>query len=189
MEQGYEYRANLPRVLELAHRKSALHLLGSLGITMAENATWAEMYAVHDEIETDQSLMVVEYDGLVPVDGIFGKNSWRLNSSQPTEQSLARYDDSDQDVMLTQAEIFIHHRKDVARVLLIPDSPPVTLYDDDLWYVVTRDRGLWQLVNDAVVVEAVRKAFGPDAVEYLSESAAKSLANALLHDNPHSAIR
>jgi hypothetical protein len=193
---GNENRINLPRVLEAVHRKNALLTLGELGIKLAEKPSWRIMHEVYDKVtgkvDGKHAIASAEYRGLVPVRGIFGVNDWRLVNSGPTGYSSVVYGKTHEgyDEMHKMSEINVRNERDAVKILLIPDSAPVAIHEADINHVLEHSPKLRErkTQSDAAILEAVQRSFGDNAVDFISDTAAKSLAFALANDESRPAL-
>lgn len=194
--RGLEARLSLPGVLDDVHRASVTAALVEVGLS-AGGDDWASLEARVAKYERRPphrrkrglSFFEVAYGGGATFGPLFGKN-YKLERSSLTDY-WADQDNSrvhcrlgDQvlrrQLLISPAE-GIDDLREPTRILLVEGILPVALHGSDCEYVgVETAEG--SVKSDKALVGDVQDAFGPEAVEWLTEGVADGVIKALRSD-------
>lgn len=176
----------MPDVLDFVHRRTIAKAMARVGIKL-QDTSWKDLDKYNSEFYKrypEASPLIVEYDGSHSFGPILGKPHY-LVTSQPTGYIVEKAPNLD--LVRRQMEIRIQEAGgpplwEASRILLLPDSPPVAVHGQDYDYV-RKQHSPRSYPSDSVILRDITQRFGQEAIDFISEGAAKSVANALLHDD------
>lgn len=184
----FENLRKLPEVLDDVHRRTVIDTLGKLGVELSRRAPWREVEAAIKDnrmSKSNYSPSSVKYESSMVL-GPFVGSYHMLDYSTTTE-----YAEDREDVVSTlnigsskwHRELLLkdaRKSRPSGRVAVLRDAQPLVFHLDDYTYIQQKiPIGEFVTLPEHTVAERVKEAFGPEAVEYLTDEMAGTIIAAL----------
>ncbi len=206
MIRGVENSRALPRVLDDVHRRARARYHIENDFATNIEMSWQDITKLESDpnikrqVSKDNLTSFVEFAGKLSIGVVLGAEHC-IKESSPTDYELNNATEGVNDgfgdwlyrreieiATLAQSSPLTYY----SRILMLRDSPPLAVHGDK-WgrafeHILDSDKTM-KCPSDALIIATVRRLFGDEAVELLSEEVSGNVIAALTNDKPEAVCR